>query len=161
MMYADLSRPMPEYVAEAAGAHLVFAESPLRPEHIDPTHPVQMASWLSSQLGRTISIPSLEALSIDFVAGRLLGTKEGALAHLVYEDRDGHRLTLTIAPHRYGGNTALVLGKRDDVTLGYWSDAELSYAVVARTSDARIAAIAAEITGAGRPAQNPSQPSLD
>ena len=150
MLYAEMSRPMPEYVAEATGAHLVFAERPLRPAEVDPTHPVQMASWLSSELGRTIKIPSLEALSIDFVNGRLLGTKEGPLAHLVYEDQAGHRLTLTITPHRYEGNTRLKLGERDGVTLGYWSDAELSYAVVAKTSDAQIAAIVSEITDPGR-----------
>lgn len=150
MLYAEVSRPMPEYVAEAAGAHLVFADKPFRPADIDPTHPVQMASWLSDELGETITVPSLKPLSIDFVGGRLLGTKEGPLAHLVYEDRDGHRVTLTIAPHRYQGNTRLKLAQRDDVTLGYWSDATLSYAVVAKTSDAQIAAIASEITEASR-----------
>ena len=150
MLYAEVSRPMPEYVAEAAGAHLVFADKPIRPADIDPTHPVQMASWLSDELGQTVTIPSLKALSIDFVAGRLLGTKEGPLAHLVYEDQVGHRVTLTIAPHRYQGNTGLKLGQRDDMTLGYWSDTTLSYAVVAKTSDAQIAAIASEITEANR-----------
>ncbi|UEM25296.1 anti-sigma factor (plasmid) [Skermanella mucosa] len=150
MAYSGMRHPIPEYVAEAAGAHLVFAESPVRPDGVDPTHPVQLASWLSSQLGQSIRIPSLEALSIDFVGGRLLGTKEGPLAHLVYEDHGGHRLTLTIAPHRYEGNTRLMLGERDGVSLGYWSDASLSYAVVAKTSDAQIGAIASEIASSGR-----------
>ena len=44
----------------------------------------------------------------------------------------------------------LSLGQRDDMTLGYWSDTTLSYAVVAKTSDAQIAAIASEITEANR-----------
>lgn len=152
MTYADLSHPLPEYVAEAAGAHLVFADNPLRPADVDPTQPLQMASWLSSRLGKSITVPSLEPLNISFISARLLGTKEGPLAQVVYEDQDSHRMTLSIAPHSYQGNTGIIHAERDGVNLAYWSDAELSYVLAAKTTAAQIEVIAAEIVNAGQDA---------
>jgi anti-sigma factor RsiW len=149
MMYADLSRPLPEYVAEAAGAHLVFADNPLRPAEVDPTQPLQMASWLSDRLGKSITVPSRDQLNIEFISARLLGTKEGPLAQVVYEDQDGHRMTLSIAPHRYQGNTGIIHAEHDGINLAYWSDTDLSYVLAAKTNAAQIGAIALEIVNAG------------
>lgn len=154
MTYADLSHTLPEYVAEAAGAHLVFADNPLRPADVDPTQPVQMASWLSSRLGKSITVPSLEPLNISFISARLLGTKEGPLAQVVYEDQNSHRMTLSIAPHRYQGNTGIIHAERDGINLAYWSDAELSYVLAAKTTPAQIDVIAAEIVNTGQNAAN-------
>lgn len=152
MTYADLSHPLPEYVAEAAGAHLVFADNPLRPADVDPTQPLQMATWLSSRLGKAITVPSLEPLNITFVSARLLGTKEGPLAQVVYEDQNRHRMTLSIAPHGYQGNTAILHAERDGINLAYWSDPELSYVLAAKTTAAQIEAVAAEIMTTGEDA---------
>jgi anti-sigma factor RsiW len=152
MTYADLSHPLPEYVAEAAGAHLVFADSAHRPMDVDPTQPLEMASWLSSRLGKSITVPSLEPLNISFISARLLGTKEGPLAQVVYEDQDSHRMTLSIAPHRYQGNTGIIHAEHGGINLAYWSDAELSYVLAAKTTAAQIEVIAAEIVNAGQAA---------
>ncbi len=142
------SAPWPEYVAEAVGAHRVFAGDTVRPVELDADAREEVVAWFSSKLGHAVDVPSLAPLGVEFIGARLQGTKEGPLAQFLYEDGAGHRLSLTIA--RHPENAPLFDFAVHDVAgeqVGYWTDGGLDYAVVARTSDTQIRAIAAELNG--------------
>jgi anti-sigma factor RsiW len=134
--------PYPGYVAEAIGAHQVFAYDTIRPVEFAPDSNEVALAWISDKLERKITGPTLDALGLTMVGSRLQGTREGPLAQFIYEDGDGNRLSLIVAPHPEGAPAAsLKYASLGEERVGYWSDAELDYAVAAKASDAEIEAV--------------------
>jgi anti-sigma factor RsiW len=104
-----------------------------------------MAAWFSRHLGEPIEIPSLRAVGLHLVGGRLLTGDDGPVAQLIYEDRKGRRLTLCLSSAPAGTGLEIELVEVDGLTAGYWQDGELSYALVAQTPDLQLVAIASEL----------------
>jgi anti-sigma factor RsiW len=142
---------VPAYVAEALGAHRVFAGDFIRPTEFAPGREKDIAAWLSTKLGHTVRIPRLDGLGMSLVGTRIHGTKEGPIVQAIYENADGQRLSLTMAKHPE--SAPAITFERVDVAnkrIGYWSQGPLDYAVVADEADAKIQAIATEMQVAGK-----------
>jgi anti-sigma factor RsiW len=150
LFQAVLGTRLPPMVIEAAQAHQVFAEDRHRPVELTAAARQEMVTWFSYHLGEQVEIPSLHAVGLRLVGGRLLTAEDGPVAQLIYEDRSGHRLTLCLSsmPAEVGGDFQIV--ELDGLTAGYWQDGELTFAVVAATSERELAAIASE-AGAPEP----------
>jgi anti-sigma factor RsiW len=135
----------PEYVAEAVGAHGVFAHDFLHPAEFGPGGTDEAVEWISAKLGQSVSIPSLEPIGLEFVGSRLLGTKEGAIAYFLYEKPDGTRVSLTLSRHP-DGEPALEFAAygHEGRHVGYWSAGDLDYALIGEDGD-EIRQIAAEV----------------
>lgn len=147
VQYARLADPLPAYVAEAIGAHRVFAEDRVRPVELPATAGSVATSWLAAKLGVPITVPSFDACGVHFVGARLLGTKEGPLAQLIYEDHAGRRMSLTVAPHRNATpSREPILADIGREKAGYWHDGFLNYVLVATTSETQIRTLAAEVS---------------
>jgi anti-sigma factor RsiW len=110
-----------------------------------------MAAWFSRHLGEPVEIPSLRALGLHLMGGRLLTGDDGPVAQLIYEDDAGRRLTLCLSVDPADLGLEVELVEVDGLTAGYWQKGELSYALVAETSDLQLVAIASEL-GAAAPA---------
>ena len=146
MAWDAATTPYPGYVAEGLGAHRVFANDALRPVEFRAEATESALDWVSAKLDRKLAHPTLEPLGLELVGTRMLGTREGPLAQFIYEDRDGHRLSLIVAPHPEGVREApLRHASAEGARIGYWRDASLDYAVVAETSDLQIEAVAREV----------------
>lgn len=144
--YAALDASPPGYVAEAVGAHRVFAQDLLRPVEFSPEASDVALQWASAKFGHPVVLPALDPLGLDFVGSRLHGTAEGPIAQFIFEDEGGNRLSVIVAPHPPETPAyAFTLASYADTRVGYWSDAALDYAVVAETSMPQIEAIASEI----------------
>jgi anti-sigma factor RsiW len=144
---------LPSLVVEAAYAHQVFGEDTQRPVELTATTATsraEMIAWFTRHLGEPIEIPSLDAVGLRLIGGRLLPGGEGPIAQLIYEDGAGHRLTLALSSKPAYAGPEIKLVAVDGLTAGYWQDGELSYAVVAETSEQQLVAIASEI-GAQEP----------
>ncbi len=148
-----LDNRIPALVLKAAQAHQVFGEDTRRPVELTAASTVEMAAWFSSRLGEPVEIPVLDALGLRLVGGRLLAAGDRPMAQLIYEDGDGHRLTLCLSsePAAFGQEVELV--EVGDLTAGYWHDGDLTYALVADTPDSQLVAIASEL-GAEEPADH-------
>lgn len=147
MLYDAATTPYPAYVAEGLGAHDVFAHDLIRPVDFRAESTGEALDWVSAKLDRKLSHPALDPLGLELVGTRLLGTREGPLAQFIYEDREGHRLSLIVAPHPEGvRESPLRYADWKGERVGYWRDARLDYAVVAPTSDQQIRAVAEEVT---------------
>ncbi len=146
--YAAWQPAIPEYVSEAVGAHRVFAEDRVRPEEFVAVGGGETLRWISTKLGQVVEVPSLEALGMRLVGSRVLGTKEGALAQFIYQNDVGERLSLTLARHL---DEAPILDFAtttfESEQVAYWSDPTFDYALVAKTTDTQIRAIASELGG--------------
>jgi anti-sigma factor RsiW len=136
---------LPSVVIEAAQAHEVFGDDSQRPVELTAASGTEMAAWFSRHLGEPVEIPSLRALGLRLIGGRLLTGDEGPVAQLIYEDNAGRRLTLCLSSEPAVGGLEIELVEVDGLTAGYWQDGELSYALVAQTPDLQLLAIASEL----------------
>jgi anti-sigma factor RsiW len=142
---------LPSLVIEAAQAHEVFGDDSERPVELTAASRPEMAAWFSRHLGEPVEIPSLRAIGLRLMGGRLLTGDEGPVAQLIYQDDAGRRLTLCLSADPADLGLEVELVEVDGLTAGYWQKGELSYALVAETADLQLVAIASEL-GAEAPA---------
>ena len=86
--------------------------------------------WLSKRLGTKLKAPQLGALGYDLVGGRLLSGPNGPVAHFMFQDARGTRLTLYVSTQRAEiQETAFRFSKEDQVSVFYWIDGHNGYAL--------------------------------
>ncbi len=141
---------LPPLVAEAAQAHEVFGGDAQHPVELTAASQAEMAGWFSRQLGARIEIPSLGAIGLHLVGGRLLPGDEAPVAQLIYEDSAQRRLTLCLSAEPSAAGMQVRLVEIDGLTAGYWHDGSVGYALVAQTPELQLVAIASEL-GAEEP----------
>lgn len=137
---------VPHYVVEALGAHSVFADDYIKPAEFGPDLSPETVSWISTKLGRSVSVPSLEPVGFDLVGARMMGTAAGPIAYFLYENETGERVSLTMSKHADGTPEMDFASYSDaDRQIGYWSAGPLDYALVAPHGE-QIHQIAAQMT---------------
>lgn len=115
---------------EAAIAHAVYTPEVLHPVEVTAAHEQHLVKWLSKRLGRRVRAPELERFGFNLVGGRLLPGERGPAAQFMYEDAAGKRLTLYVsARDRDSGQTAFRFAQEDGVSVFYWIDGRLGYAL--------------------------------
>jgi anti-sigma factor RsiW len=140
---------MPEYVAEAVGAHLVFAEDMQHPVEFSANEINGATDWFSEKIGVSISAPDLSEHGMTLVGSRLLGTKEGPLGQFIYETKSGGRYSLALRRHLpQQPIVPFQVADYPNRTVGYWSTSDIDYAMIGRGDTALIQAAAQEM-GAG------------
>ncbi len=99
-----------------------------------------MNNWLSRYFINGASPPDLDAYGFTLVGGRLMATESGPSALIVYQDRQGTRVTYYIRPH---GPVGMKSGKRETRSLlaQYWSDNQYNYAMVSPLNDSSTAPV--------------------
>lgn len=147
--HASWSPPLPavpEYVSEAVGAHMVFAEDHVRPAEFTGDAVNGAAEWFSTKIGVPVNPPDLAGYDITLVGARLLGTKEGPLAQFIYEDGDGLRYSLTLARHPVDRPVSpLQVVDYPDRSVGYWSTPEIDFALIGQRDSRSIQALATNL----------------
>jgi anti-sigma factor RsiW len=122
---------------DAVEAYRIFATDRLHPVEMDADESVRLQSWMSSRLGRPLSLPDLEGYGFALLGGRLLSTAEGPAAMLMYQDQRGQRITFYVRPSsRFAGGASGVRGD-DGLALKYWYRNGYGFAVVGRAGDPR------------------------
>ncbi len=122
---------VPEYVAEAVGGHLVFAEDMLHPVEFSGDEIGGAIEWLSEKIGVPISAPDFSVHGMTLIGSRLLGTKEGPLGQFIYEDTNGERYSLTLSRHLAAQPILpFQLAEHPNRNVGYWSTSDIDFALV-------------------------------
>ena len=101
-----------------------------------------LVAWLSKRLDAPLAAPDLTKDGYSLVGGRLLPTREGAAAHLMYENTTGDRLTLYIRTNRSGDDSAFRFVQDGEVNAFYWLDGPLGYALLAEADRAKLLPLA-------------------
>jgi anti-sigma factor RsiW len=133
--YDYANAPYPGYVADAAGAHLVFAEDSHNPAEFSAEALALASKWFAEKLGREVSPPSLDAVGLQLVGGRLLGSQTGPLAQYIYEDDAGERLSLVVKAADTDARRAPTYRTLPQGRASYWSDGLFEYALISRYED--------------------------
>lgn len=116
-------------VSEAEAAHALYTPEVLHPVEVNGQDGAHLSKWLSKRLDRTLVIPDLSSDGFSLVGGRLLPAATSAAALLMYENRDGSRVTLYIVP-KAGAETAMRFSSGDGLTAVSWQAGTLGCVLV-------------------------------
>ena len=152
---AQIEEAVPGFVADAAGAHAIFAPDDFHPVEFTASDEAAMASWFSTHLGREAMIPHLEELGFDLVGGRLLGDAEGAMAQVIYQNDRGDRVSLVFGKRQVPGDEGLKLVHIGKSYASYWQDRGFAWAVVEDSPGADVSTVATHIARMTRDGARP------
>jgi anti-sigma factor RsiW len=115
---------------EAAMAYAVYTPEVRHPVEVPGDQEQHLVSWLTKRLGTPVRAPRLDALGFELLGGRLLASNDGPGALLMYEDTHGRRVILYACLNEdKEQNTALRFSREEGVSVFYWLEGPLSYAV--------------------------------
>lgn len=134
---AELDRPAPpsaglnaQHLADsAASAHRVFVVEVRHPVEVGADQEQHLVTWLGKRVGAKLIAPRLDAQGYRLVGGRLLSSDAGPAAQLMYENREGKRITAYVASSVADGQTAFQFRQQDKVSTFYWVDNGTGYAL--------------------------------
>ena len=115
---------------QAALAHAVFTPEVRHPVEVAADQEEHLVKWLSKKLGTELKCPKLGPVGYDLVGGRLLSGPNGPVAHFMFQDARGARLTLYVTVQRgEPRETAFRFSQEDKVSVFYWIDGKYGYAL--------------------------------
>jgi len=124
----------PAWTRRAAVAHVVYSPEIRHPVEVPGDQEAHLVAWLSKRLGTPLKIPRLDALGYGLVGGRLLPGEHGPVAQFMYQDGQGHRLTLYVRTNmEKTKETAFRFAQEGNVRQFYWIDRGLGYALSGET----------------------------
>ena len=122
--------PTIPFPKQAAIAHAVYTPEVRHPVEVTAAEEVHLVNWLSKRLGNRLHVPHLAALGYELVGGRLLPGDRGPVAQFMYQDKNGQRLTLYVrTDSKTERETAFRFAQEGKVSVFYWIDQRLSYAL--------------------------------
>jgi anti-sigma factor RsiW len=120
----------PHIVREAAMAYAVFTPEVRHPVEVRGDQEAHLVAWLSKRMGTQMHVPRLEDLGFVLVGGRLMSSDDGPGALLMYENAEGRRVVLYACHNEEEErNTAFRFAQEEDVSVFYWIEDRLSYAL--------------------------------
>lgn len=144
-LFPDAAGGSAGFVADAAGAHAVFAHDPVHPVEYGPEAEAEMRAWFQSHLGEDAPVPRLDELGFALVGGRLLGDAEGPLAQLIYENAARDRVSLIYGRRAASGGEDIKLVKIGKSLAGWWRSGDYAWAVIEDSPGADIGVIATHV----------------
>jgi anti-sigma factor RsiW len=115
---------------QAATAHIVYTPEVRHPVEVTSAEEAHLVRWLSKRLGTTLKAPTLGALGYELVGGRLLSGTQGPVAHFMYQDARGQRLTLYVSRQKgEPSDTAFRFSQEGRVSVFYWVEDDFGYAL--------------------------------
>lgn len=129
----DMTAPVAESQTLAANAMRAYDTYV-----VEVAHPVEVAAsdadhlnaWMSKRLGHETRPPDFAAAGFTLMGGRIVPSEQGAAALYMYDNAQGERITLYIAPQGASSTTAFQFAQQGATQSFYWMDRDLSYAVV-------------------------------
>ncbi len=123
------------YLARVAAiAHAVYSPEVRHPVEVGADQEAHLVRWLSKRLGASLKIPHLAGLGYSLVGGRLLPGERGPAAQFMYQDLKGQRLTLYVrTSSEVRAPTAFRFARENGVSVFYWIDGRLGYALSGET----------------------------
>jgi len=114
----------------AAVAHAVYAPEVIHPVEVSADQEKHLVQWLSKRLDTPLHTPDLSDFGYALTGGRLLPGNAGPAAQFMYQNAQGARLTLYVSiRENTDGHTAFRYAREDGVSVLYWIDGRLGYAL--------------------------------
>lgn len=115
---------------QAAIAHVVYVPEVLHPVEVTAAQQEHLVAWLSKRLNNNMRVPQLTPHGYHLVGGRLLPGDSRPAAQFMYENGNGQRVTLYVKnSESHDGSTAFQYTSERGVSVFYWIDGSLGYAL--------------------------------
>ncbi len=138
VMVATVDESEAEHVVgEAVTAYTVYAPEVRHPVEVSGDQRDHLVAWLSKRMGRNIIAPHLENLDMRLLGGRLLASDDGPGALMMYEDPQGKRI-IFYACLTDEKSSAFHYSKQRDVSVFYWVDNAVIYAIAGEIEKERL-----------------------
>lgn len=124
---AEESRTLAADAMRAYATYVVEVKHPVEVAASDSDH---LNTWMSKRLGHEIRPPDFAAAGFTLMGGRIVPSDHGAAALYMYDNAEGQRITLYIAPLGSSNTTAFQFAEDGLTQSFFWMDKDLSYAVV-------------------------------
>jgi anti-sigma factor RsiW len=130
----------------AAVAYAVYAPEVRHPVEVGSDQQDHLVKWLSKRLGQDLRVPVLMQHGFELMGGRLLPGGGGPVAQFMYQDARGQRVTLYVS-RRDGEprDTAFRFSQENKISVFYWIDGTLGYALSAEMERARLLTVATAV----------------
>ena len=130
----------------AARAHAVYVSEVRHPVEVDASQQDHLVKWLSKRLGMDLKVPVLGDEGFELLGGRLLPGPSGPVAHFMYQDSAGKRLTLYVSRRAAAEEPAAFrFTKEGPVSVFYWIDKDSGYALSGDIEKAALARVATSV----------------
>lgn len=140
---AENSAALVNLVQPAAFAHVVYSTDDQYPVEIQAEQQDVLSNWLSERMHTSIQAPDLGRLGFDLVGGRLLPSTNRMAAQFMYQNADGERITLYVRRVVWKNRqTAFQYQEAEGVSVFYWIDGPMGYALSGNLGKKRLIAIA-------------------
>lgn len=128
---ADMAEAGIAPMTDALQAYRLFAQQGAMPVDFKAAPGADLQGWLDRYFADARRLPNLADAGFAAVGARLLSTDQGPAAMVLYEDKDGRRVSFYLRPPGEN-NRLLPRGTRRDGELqaDYWSGPGYNYAMV-------------------------------
>jgi anti-sigma factor RsiW len=130
---STMSQRMPppgSFAERAAVAYATFAPEVRHPVEVAAQQQDHLTAWLSKRLGTSIKAPVLTDAGFALMGGRLLPDANSPAAQFMYEDGQGRRIALYLrVDDDKRQETAFRWAKQGNVTICYWLNGSIGYAL--------------------------------
>lgn len=124
-------------VGEVVAAYSIYTPEVHHPIEVPGSQKEYLVAWLSKRMGRQIIAPQLNNHDMRLLGGRLLAFDDGPGALLMYEDPHGQRIVF-YACHSSEKSSAFHYAKQEDVSVFYWVDSSITYAIAGEIEKERL-----------------------
>jgi len=126
----------------AAIAHAIYTPEVRHPVEVGAEQEAHLVSWLSKRLEQRVRAPHFNSQGYNLIGGRLLPGDDGPVAQFMYQDGSGKRLTLYVrGTPEETTVTAFRFAQEDKVSVFYWIDGSLAYALSGEIPRERLLAL--------------------
>ncbi len=150
-------RPAQALADLAAEAHAVYAAQVRHPVEVPASEKDHLQTWLSKSLDRPVHVPDLSAVAYEFIGGRLLPSDHGVAGQLMYQNVAGNRVTLYFRPAVDKRGSAFRFIPVAGISVFYWHDDKLAYALAAELPREQLKAICNEVYAKLNPDAAPAE----
>lgn len=136
------------FTQQATDAHLLFAGRLAEPKEVRLDEKSRVVAWLSQRLtGIPLQAPDLEPFGYQLTVERILPSRNGPAAQLMYEhEKDKRPVTLFIGKNRDAAQTAFTYVQNTDVAVFYWQDGPFAYSLAGGLERKQLLELAEEIS---------------
>lgn len=114
-------------VQPAAVAHNVYVPEAKRFVEVGAADEAAMVSWMTRRMNVKVKVPKLTDAGFELLGGRLLPGARGPACQIMYQDKQGRRLTLYMT--RDERKQTMKVMREGALQVAYWLDGTMGYAL--------------------------------
>jgi anti-sigma factor RsiW len=140
---------------DAIAAHSIYSAEKRHAVEVGADDRDHLLGWLSNRTGLTLIAPDLVADGFDLVGGRLLPNGKKTAALLLYQDKDGNRISVYVTAEGDEKAKGTYSDSADGPRAVYWLDKDYGCAIVGSLPPDKLTAVARNayrqlLAGAGK-----------